>query len=812
VILITAAGLAILGLAGLRAVRESLPAPGDDPAARSVVWRALEAVVSKPLPRYAIEVDPEQYVELVAQASRAEQYRLWVPAQFRAGGAAYGVEVQIDAAPDGRSDGPVWRVHFHGNQRYRGMADLALAPARDEADVGEVVAASLARKLGLLAAPSGFSRLRINGADAGVVRWTEGRSTAMFLGLGYDAGPVFAVGTEPGDEPAVRVTYVAPTRHAFADGDDARIDAVARKLDRLLELVRDASDAEFAHALPGLLNVEKYIAWNALSWLYGSPSADLGPDVRWYFDPVTGLFEPFLATLGRRALSIPTESLAAARRSPIGARLFEIDRYREQRNRALWRLLNDPGFDVAAAGHRRFRQLPTHIAGDAGARSAANERQTHPMHAVLTRNADRLRAMLAALTPESRPQLAHAGFTTTARRPLAVTVYAAGPVDRRPGFTRVPIPMRAADPLSHRWANPGSMEIVPASAVAGAARSAAVFSPASVAPFRGLERATARSLLDLTVGSGLPFERRGDALVLPAGEYTLTQDLIVPADYRIVLEPGVSLRLGPGVSVLTFRALTARGTPAQPIRIGPVDPDRPWGAFGVVRAPEASHLEHVAVGGGSRGVVDGVELAGQLAFNASDLDLRASEIRDARGGEGLSVKRGRFEVVRTRFVNNGLDGLDAEWARGSIRDSVFAGNGDDGLDLAGARIRVSNSSFRDMRDKAISAGEDSVLRIADSEISRSRTALVSKEGSWVEVVRTDVVDNDVGFSLYRGKSAFGGGRGHVRGGRFSGNRRDIEIESGSHLGFENANDDFASLLDAVGRWFVTPRGVVSAAD
>jgi hypothetical protein len=289
VILITAAGLAILGLAGLRAVRESLPAPGDDPAARSVVWRALEAVVSKPLPRYAIEVDPEQYVELVAQASRAEQYRLWVPAQFRAGGAAYGVEVQIDAAPDGRSDGPVWRVHFHGNQRYRGMADLALAPARDEADVGEVVAASLARKLGLLAAPSGFSRLRINGADAGVVRWTEGRSTAMFLGLGYDAGPVFAVGTEPGDEPAVRVTYVAPTRHAFADGDDARIDAVARKLDRLLELVRDASDAEFAHALPGLLNVEKYIAWNALSWLYGSPSADLGPDVRWYFDPVTGV-------------------------------------------------------------------------------------------------------------------------------------------------------------------------------------------------------------------------------------------------------------------------------------------------------------------------------------------------------------------------------------------------------------------------------------------------------------------------------------------------------------------------------------------
>ena len=52
----------------------------------------------------------------------------------------------------------------------------------------------------------------------------------------------------------------------------------------------------------------------------------------------------------------------------------------------------------------------------------------------------------------------------------------------------------------------------------------------------------------------------------------------------------------------------------------------------------------------------------------------------------------------------------------------------------------------------------------------------------------------------------------MRGGRFSGNRRDIEIESGSQLGFENSNDDFASALDAVGRWLATPRGIVSAAD
>ena len=817
-IVLAAAGLAILALSGLSAVRNPLLGRGEAQTGWLGMSSGLADVPTGALPRLEIEVDPQLHAELVAQASRADGYRRWVPARFGAGGGSFGVEVRIDAADAGQTAGPVWRVHFHGTQRYRGMRDLALAPARDEADTGEVVAADVARKLRLLAAPSGFARLHVNGNDAGVVLWTEGHSKTMLLGIGYDPGPVFAVGVQPGEDSPARVTRVVSARHAFVEAEDARPDALAGKLSRLLELALSAGDVEFARAVPQLLNVDKYIAWNALAWLYGSPSPDLGFGVRWYYDPVTGLLEPFLANFGRRAVSVPTESLAEAHRSPLGARLFRIARYREQRNRVLWGLLNDPGFDVAVAGQRSFGSLFPHIAG-AGAPRANVEGPPRPMRTVLAHNADRLRALLSDSARQARraplaagPHVALARLADPVRRSSALTVYADRPADPMPGFVRVPIAMRGGDSLGHRWAIPGSLAFVPASGIPNAIVPAALLATTDSTPRRGLEPAPMRLVADGIAESGLPFARRGDALVLPAGTYTLSQTLIVPADDRIVLEPGVSLRLGPGVSVLTFRALTARGTPTDPIRIGRADPDRPWGAFGVVRASEVSRLEHVAVAGGSRSRVDGIDLAGQIAFNASDLDLRDSEIRGARGGEGLSVKRARFEIAHTRFIDNGLDGLDAEWARGSIRDSAFVGNGDDGLDLAGSQVRVSNSSFRGMRDKAISAGEGSALRVADSEISRSRIALASKEGSRVEVVRTEVFDNEVGFSLYRGKPLFDGGQGRVRGGRFSGNRRDIEIEPGSHLGFESANDEFASALDAVGRWLALPRAVGSLSD
>jgi hypothetical protein len=810
IVLITA-GLTVLALAELRSLRDAMPGPGESEDGGLGWWDTLSGAA---LPRYEIEVDPQLHAELLAQASGDEAYRRWVPARFATGGASYEAEVRIDAVRDGEGAASVWRLHFHGKQRYRGMADLTLSPARGEAETGEVVASRLARDLGLLALPAGFARLAVNGNDAGVVLWSDAHSRQTLLRLGYVPGPVFEIATEPTADVAEQVRRVAPARKAFSRVDPDPPDAAARKLARLLELARNGGDAEFARAVPQLLNVDKYIAWNALAWLYGSPSADQGPGVRWYYDPVTGLFEPFLASLGRHAVSIPDESLAAAHRSPVGARLFAIDRYREERNRILWSLLNDPAFDLARAGRRDLRSLQLHLAGGPGASGADVTAPTRSMSAVLAHNAERLRVILADSARQARgagPTAALARFWSTVRGPLALTVAASGPVNPLTGFGGPSMPIRAADALGWGWPGPaGLLALSPTLGADPTVRLAVV----EAAPFRVRASALApeRRGADPIADSGLPFVERGDAWVLPAGRYTLSRTLVVPADHRLVLAPGVSLQLGPGVSIVTFRALTARGTAAEPIRIGRADPDRPWGAIGVVRAPEPSRLEHVAAAGGSHSVVDGIDLAGQFAFNASDVEARDCDFRHATHGEGLSVRRASFDIERTRLIDNGLDGLDVEWTRGRVRDSEFFGNGDDGIDLASSQVQIQGSSFRGMRDKAVSAGEGSALRIADSEISSSKIGLASKEGSRVEVVRSEVIDNEVGFSLYRGKVPFAGGRGLVRGGRFSGNRRDIEIEPGSDLEFADPDDEFASALDAVGRWFARPRTIGSAAD
>jgi hypothetical protein len=301
----------------------------------------------------------------------------------------------------------------------------------------------------------------------------------------------------------------------------------------------------------------------------------------------------------------------------------------------------------------------------------------------------------------------------------------------------------------------------------------------------------------VVAASTVPLLLRGDEVVIPAGEHTLEETLIVPRSYRLRIEPGARLRLAPGVSILSFRGVTALGTAAQPILLRAADPERPWGSFGVIRAPETSSLAFLTVAGGSQARFEGIELDGQLSFNASNLVLSDSEIQDARKADGLSLKRSVFEVSRTQFVTNDSDGLASEWSRGTVRESLFVNNGDDGLDLADSNVAVEDSSFHWMGDKSISAGARSRVSIASTQLSDSEIAIASKEDSRVDVRDTDFRRNRLGFALYRDKPVFGGGSGSVTGGVFARNNRDFSVEPGSNLELIRVHREAETPSDAV---------------
>jgi len=249
--------------------------------------------------------------------------------------------------------------------------------------------------------------------------------------------------------------------------------------------------------------------------------------------------------------------------------------------------------------------------------------------------------------------------------------------------------------------------------------------------------------------------------------------------------------------LLTFRRIEALGTRDAPIEIAGLDASKPWGTIGVVRAPGTSLLAHLTISGGSDDRIQGIEFTGALSFNASDVILRDSDVRNCHGDDAMSVRRANFQVERSRFIDNASDGFDAEWAAGAVERSLFANNGDDGLDLATTEARVHRGWFRGMGDKALSAGERSDVTVTDSQLVDSQIAIASKEDSTVAVRSSEIRRNEIGISLYRDNRVFGSGYGTIDGGLFAENLRDFAVEPGSGLtlnGVERLQSGTAGVL------------------
>jgi len=815
-----------------------------------------------PLPHYALAIEPRVFraAALLGRDGDSDSHEpsghWWFPARFHADGVAYRVDLQFAGAassPQRVLEQP-WRVRFRGKKRYRGMRELELVPASERRHAVELTVRDSASDMGLLAIPGGFATLSVNGAEAGTFFWSEGDSNAMLERLGYPEGEILTPRVSAASIPAQLAgtggEFVGFAHYVPSIDRDGGQSIAEEKLRRLLALAQNASDADFERQIPELLDVEKFLSWNALVWIFGDPGNRGFPEPSWYFDPVTGLLEPIVRDFTPASGAVAAGAIEASAAARLTARLSSEPAHRARRNEILWKAVGGRRGDVVATADAKLGSVLTQLAKSQGSLAHLGALREYAEFRRATRAALRekvttLGTALAASQVQTTPALSVDAGTPTltlalepvglaeillneirielgsavlanreaasvrivapdgeqrrieriepvvigssiALRPERVAMEAGATGGRAHVGTAWTVEIRLPFFSPEAWIRPQgvrSIDVVYRNAVTGESLPPARILTAEMLARRpgGDYRALFRPVEELIAASGLPFALRGDELVLPAGNHHLSQTLVVPRSHRLRLDPGVTLLLDPDVSLISFRGITAEGTARLPILVRAADPTRPWGSIAVARAPEMSIVSFATISGGSRTSFQGIEFDGQLSFNASDLVLGDSEIYDAHGSDGLSVKRAAFEVSRTQFVANDSDGVDAEWSQGVIRESLFINNGDDGLDLADSVVSVDDCAFHWMGDKSISAGERSRVSVTATRLSDSEIAIASKGDSRVDVRNTEFRRNRLGFSLYRSKPVFGGGSGSVTGGVFARNDRDFSVEPGSNL-------------------------------
>ncbi len=248
-------------------------------------------------------------------------------------------------------------------------------------------------------------------------------------------------------------------------------------------------------------------------------------------------------------------------------------------------------------------------------------------------------------------------------------------------------------------------------------------------------------------------------LLLPAGEYVLQQDVVLPPNTDLIIDSGVTLRLEAGVSLVGYGSLTIRGTRERPVVIEPVDSGRPFGSVAMIGHKRTRcDIRFLRLVGGSEAVVDGAHLSGAMSLYYHDqVSICDSSFSSNHADDGVNIKSAHVIVDRCTFRDNDSDQLDLDICDGQISDSEFtvsaAGHGQDGdgVDLSMSSIILVNCRLSGLRDKGVSVGEQSRVLIRDCRIEGCTMGVAVKDSSHGYLWGTTLSSNTMDVCAYRKK-------------------------------------------------------------
>jgi hypothetical protein len=232
-------------------------------------------------------------------------------------------------------------------------------------------------------------------------------------------------------------------------------------------------------------------------------------------------------------------------------------------------------------------------------------------------------------------------------------------------------------------------------------------------------------------------------------------------DRPVQIQPGTTLRMGPGASLVFRASVKVLGTPANPVRIVAKVPGKSWGALVLHgRDVSGSVIANTIVEGGSGAVIDGVLYTGMVSVHEAD-SVEFNNVSfsgNSRFDDMVHVVYSRNITFRNCLFEDAFaDALDVDISEVRILGCRIIGSRNDAVDAMSSRVLIQDTSLRVSGDKGVSVGEKSNVLIVNSQIVENQTGVAVKDGSTAYIVNSDLQANRTQVSAFRKNWRYGAG-------------------------------------------------------
>tara|TARA_R110002073_G_scaffold46490_2_gene126831 strand:- start:257 stop:1216 length:960 start_codon:yes stop_codon:yes gene_type:complete len=266
------------------------------------------------------------------------------------------------------------------------------------------------------------------------------------------------------------------------------------------------------------------------------------------------------------------------------------------------------------------------------------------------------------------------------------------------------------------------------------------------------------------------------------GHWRIDRNIIVPSGYTVVAGPRTRIDLVAGAKIYSQSPVRFLGTKENPIVVESSD-SQGQGLI-VVGSTDESLLSEVTFSNLGEPKEAGWHASGAVTFYESDVRIRNVRFQKLRAEDALNVVRCRVDLVESVFSDAQSDAFDGDYITGTVANCTFIRCGNDGIDVSGSTLGVTSTELDTIGDKAISAGEGSVVDVKYVVIRRSQIGFASKDLSALQIANSKIVDCPVGITAFQKKPEFGGGRITAQATTIVGSKEEFLIEKGSSMSLD----------------------------